>query len=214
MKDLNRRYNLLREMLLALELLHKSNLVHLDIKPDNIFIKSGQFKLGDFGLVSMARSQARNDVEEGDSRYMSLELLNDDHSNLTKSDIFSLGATLYEVCLGRPLPCDGVEWQQLRQGQLMLMQETPIEFQNIIASMMSRDPNDRPAAEILLQKRQLMSESERQLQIEKNRVAQLQGAMQQQQILFNKSHVAASNRLQRSSTWDAASAMRRNSDFL
>ena len=107
MRDMNRRYTLLREMLLALELLHKSNLVHLDIKPDNIFLKSGQFKLGDFGLVNMARSNAR-DVEEGDSRYMSLELLNDDHNNLTKSDIFSLGATLYEVCLGRDLPCEQV----------------------------------------------------------------------------------------------------------
>jgi len=70
MRDLNRRYTLLREILLALELLHKSNLVHLDIKPDNIFVKNGQFKLGDFGLVSNSTSK---DVEEGDSRYLASE---------------------------------------------------------------------------------------------------------------------------------------------
>ena len=40
------------------------------------------------------------DVEEGDSRYMSKELLSGDHADLTKSDIFSLGIAIYEVCLG------------------------------------------------------------------------------------------------------------------
>ena len=74
-------------------------------------------------------------MEEGDSRYMSLELLNDDHNNLTKSDIFSLGATLYEVCLGRDLPCDGPEWQQIRNGQLMMLQDTPNEFAGVIAKV-------------------------------------------------------------------------------
>ena len=104
----------------------------------------------------------------------------------------------------------------------MMMPNTPLEFQQIICDMMNPSQNDRPAAEVLLQKRQLLSESERQLQIEKNRVAQLQGAMQQQQRLYNNHNNnnnhhnphTASNRLQRSSTWDAASAMRRNSDFL
>ena len=41
-----RRYKLLREILLALELIHKNNMCHLDIKPENIFIKTDQYKLG------------------------------------------------------------------------------------------------------------------------------------------------------------------------
>ena len=41
-----RRYKLLREILLALEFIHKNNMCHLDIKPDNIFIKNDRFKLG------------------------------------------------------------------------------------------------------------------------------------------------------------------------
>lgn len=44
--SLERRYKLLRSMLLALEFIHKNNMCHLDIKPDNIFIKNDRFKLG------------------------------------------------------------------------------------------------------------------------------------------------------------------------
>ena len=40
-----RWYKLLREMLLALDLVHKSGMIHLDIKPENIFIKNDQYKL-------------------------------------------------------------------------------------------------------------------------------------------------------------------------
>jgi len=77
-----RKYKLLREMLLALSLIHRENMVHLDIKPENIFIKGDQYKLGDFGLVAKATTEGH--VEEGDSRYMSLELLDGDHLDLTK----------------------------------------------------------------------------------------------------------------------------------
>jgi hypothetical protein len=55
-------------------------------QPENIFIKSDQFKLGDFGLVSKITNHS--DVEEGDSRYMSMELLSGDHDDLTKVGIF------------------------------------------------------------------------------------------------------------------------------
>lgn len=83
--DEKKRYKLLREILLALDLVHKSGMIHLDIKPENIFIKNGPekiFKLGDFGLVS--KIENHGDVEEGDSRYMSLELLSGELDDLTK----------------------------------------------------------------------------------------------------------------------------------
>jgi len=41
-----RRYKLLREMLLALEFIHREGMCHLDIKPENIFVKTNVFKLG------------------------------------------------------------------------------------------------------------------------------------------------------------------------
>jgi len=84
--DEKRRYKLLREMLLALDLVHKSNMIHLDIKPENIFIKNNQYKLGDFGLVGKTEGK-HDDVEEGDSRYMSPELLSGELDDLTKVSI-------------------------------------------------------------------------------------------------------------------------------
>jgi tRNA A-37 threonylcarbamoyl transferase component Bud32 len=78
--------------------IHSHGLVHLDIKPANIFIKGQTFKIGDLGLVTSAN--ACRDVGEGDARYLSKELLAEDYTSLPQSDLFSLGATAYEMCGG------------------------------------------------------------------------------------------------------------------
>ena len=178
--DDRRRYKLLREMLLALELIHSNDMVHLDIKPENIFIRKDQYKLGDFGLVSKitrvlqtdgtVRIQHGEDVEEGDSRYMSRELLSGDYPDLTKSDIFSLGATVYETCLlGKSLPANGQGWHDLRNG---LLGDLPTyELKVLLSEMMHPDPSQRPDAKALLQRRHLLSEEQQQLIIEQNKVA-------------------------------------------
>ena len=60
---------------------------------------------------------------EGDSCYMSAELLQDGPKDLTKCDVFSLGATVYEICRGRPLPPNGPEWHAIRSGH-----PPPVDF--------------------------------------------------------------------------------------
>jgi len=180
--DEKRRYKLLREMLLALDLVHKSGMIHLDIKPENIFIKNDQYKLGDFGLVS--KIENHDDVEEGDSRYMSMELLSGDLDDLTKSDIFSLGATLYEICLGRSLPENGQEWQDIRRGSLPSMPNTAFELQMIIRIMMAPDKNSRPSAAELLTRRQLLSDEQRQLIVERNKAEAANMALDAQMKRF------------------------------
>lgn len=165
-----RRYKLIREILLALEFIHRNNMVHLDIKPENIFIKNDQYKLGDFGLVSKA--SCSEEVEEGDSRYMSMELLSGRPSDLTKSDIFSLGATLYEICLRQPLPMNGQEWQDIRAGKLSPLADTPAEMTSLIHAMMSSVANFRPTANELLKRPELLSDEQKALNAEKFKVAQ------------------------------------------
>ena len=86
--DTQRQYKLLREMLLALKLIHQHGKVHLDIKPENIFVKDSLFKLGDFGL--MIDETTVGDVEEGDCRYMCRDLLSGNHRDLTKVNIHSI----------------------------------------------------------------------------------------------------------------------------
>jgi wee1-like protein kinase len=202
----DRRYKLLREMLLALEFIHRNNMVHLDIKvrmlldlerkssgrfcsqplqcryavansfsfyriyiqPENIFLKNDQYKLGDFGLVT--KLSASHDVEEGDSRYMSMELLSGDRTDLTKSDIFSLGSAMYEICLGRPLPMNGQEWQDLRSGKLSPLPNTDDALANIIQRMMSPVASNRPTPAALLKHPMLLSDEQKALNAEKNKV--------------------------------------------
>jgi len=64
----------LRQVGDGLSYIHSRNLVHLDIKPENIYVSmSGGYKIGDFGLLSNADTQ--RDLEEGDCRYLPKELL-------------------------------------------------------------------------------------------------------------------------------------------
>jgi len=80
--DTQRQYKLLREMLLALKLIHQHGKVHLDIKPENIFVKDDKYKLGDFGLA--VEGTTVGEVEEGDCRYMCRDLISGNHRDLTK----------------------------------------------------------------------------------------------------------------------------------
>jgi len=132
--DMWQKFKVLKEMLSALEMVHERKMAHLDIKPENIFTKNGSYKLGDFGLASGVSAQSD---EEGDSRYLAREMLGKP-SDLTKCDIFSLGITMYEVCLGgRSLPGCGQEWQDIRDGKLLhLAGGTCPSFYRLLREMM------------------------------------------------------------------------------
>ncbi|CAM9389293.1 unnamed protein product [Ectocarpus sp. 12 AP-2014] len=198
-------YAFLRQTLLGLEILHQHKLVHLDIKPGNIFVKNGQYKLGDFGLVTPVHVRSGTDVVEGDSRYMSKELLNDDHSNLTKCDVFSLGITLYEIISGRPLPPNGEEWHRLRSGKAGMPMGLPAELSKTLHEMMDPDPARRPSAAELLRYPCLQSEMERQLNDQKSELSKERtrnsGLLEEVSALIQKQS-QRSGRLSRTITWD------------
>jgi serine/threonine protein kinase len=200
-----RRYKLLREISLALAFIHSHNMVHLDIKPENIFLKNDQFKLGDFGLV--AKISYDKDVEEGDSRYMSMELLSGDHNNLTKSDIFSLGATMYEIGLGRPLPMNGPEWQTMRAGHLLPLPNTSPDMASIIRQMMHPQAASRPTASELLKHKQLLSDEQKALMAEMAKVKQANMELQVQAQMFKKLTPPIRQKMQRANTWNGLSSL-------
>jgi wee1-like protein kinase len=194
-----RRYKLLRELCLALAFIHRNNMVHLDIKPENIFIKNDQYKLGDFGLVIKATCD--QDVEEGDSRYMSMELLSGDRTDLTKSDIFSLGVTMYEICRREPLPMNGQEWQDLRAGQLLAFPEdTEPDLAALIVEMMHPSSQLRPAATDLLSRPKLLSDEQKALNAEKSKVRQLAA----QALGFKQFSPPPRKGLTRANTWNGS----------
>ena len=84
---------------------HRQGLVHRDVKPANILLENGveRVKLTDFGLARAAddASLTQSGVIAGTPAYMSPEQANGEQID-GRSDLFSLGSVLYEMCTGRP----------------------------------------------------------------------------------------------------------------
>ena len=83
--------------LLGLSYLHNRNVMHRDIKPDNLFIsENGVIKLGDFGLaVQLDHSCSRRNTMCGTSWYMGPEVYEEEAC--LKSDVWSLGISVIEM---------------------------------------------------------------------------------------------------------------------
>ncbi|XP_046326181.1 wee1-like protein kinase 1-B [Haliotis cracherodii] len=154
----------------GLKYIHSQNLVHLDIKPGNIFIhrnpkflaspESGMesceedeereeavtYKIGDLGHVTSVSNPV---VEDGDCRYLSRQILKEDFSHLSKADVFSLGLTIFEAAACKELPKNGDVWHSIRDGHLPSLPQYSAEFHSLLQSMVCPDPRDRPSAQSL-----------------------------------------------------------------
>ncbi|XP_011184370.1 membrane-associated tyrosine- and threonine-specific cdc2-inhibitory kinase [Zeugodacus cucurbitae] len=151
-------WNILLDLLLALKNLHDRNLIHLDIKLDNVLIgDDDSCKLADFGLVIDVDRANRHQATEGDSRYMAPEILQGKFSKA--ADIFSLGVAMLELSCYLDLPHNGPLWQQLRSGVLPqdFMKNISPELEGLIRQMMSPDPDSRPTVDQLLSHKKLVS---------------------------------------------------------
>ena len=85
----------------GLSVANEWNLVHCDIKPENILIhEGGILKIADFGVSTILKNGDDAKRSAGTFLYMSPEALDGKISH--KSDIWSLGATIHEVCTLAP----------------------------------------------------------------------------------------------------------------
>ncbi|KAL0925049.1 hypothetical protein M5K25_003356 [Dendrobium thyrsiflorum] len=139
----------LYQMATALNFIHDRGIAHMDVKPENIYVKHGVYKLGDFGCAILTDKSLP--IEEGDSRYMPQEILNDKYEHLDKVDIFSLGAAIYELVKGSPLPESGPLFCNLREGKIPLLPGYSMQFQSVLKAMMDPDPLKRPSAREIME---------------------------------------------------------------
>ena len=130
----------------GLAALHKLDIVHRDVKPANIlFDEEGHAHLGDLGLAQApggdsGRSQLSTPKPQpGTAAYMSPEQQNSGAYLPPASDIYSLGATLFEALTGRIY-----SGQRPGTRAASLRADLPKEVDDLLARMLSESPRERP----------------------------------------------------------------------
>lgn len=94
------------QMSMGIEAAHNNHIIHRDIKPQNIIIsRDGKVKVTDFGIARAVSSNTISSNVMGSVHYTSPEQARGGYSD-EKSDIYSLGITIYEMLTGR-VPFDG-----------------------------------------------------------------------------------------------------------
>ncbi|KDO32013.1 WEE protein kinase [Saprolegnia parasitica CBS 223.65] len=137
-------WHILHDVASGLAVIHAHKIVHLDIKPANLFVTTaGSIKIGDFGVATAVDGASDG---EGDQRYMAPELLANAATRAASADIFSLGMTLLELShLVHPLPQDGPAWHALREETLPTLPYSAAWTQ-LLYQMLRTDPDGRISA--------------------------------------------------------------------
>ena len=115
----------------ALDYAHRKGVVHRDIKPENILLQEGEAMLADFGIALAVKEAGGNRLTEtglslGTPQYMSPEQATGDRTLDARSDVYSLGAVLYEMLTGEP-PMTGATVQAVI-AKLLTEQPTRIRI--------------------------------------------------------------------------------------
>lgn len=151
----------------GIEEAHKNNIIHRDIKPQNIIIsKEGKVKVTDFGIAKAATSNTITSNAMGSVHYISPEQARGGYSD-EKSDIYSLGVTIYEMLCGK-VPFQGestvsVAFAHVHEEapKLNEMDETiPRSLSRIVQKCMQKKPDMRyeNAAALIMDLRRAVSE--------------------------------------------------------
>ena len=135
---------------LGIEAAHSKGIIHRDIKPQNIIIsKDGKVKVADFGIAKAATSNTITSNAMGSVHYISPEQARGGYCD-EKSDIYSLGITMYEMVTGKvPFTGDSTVAVALKHLQEEMVSprkydpSVPISFEKIIYKCTQKKPELR-----------------------------------------------------------------------
>ncbi len=136
---------------MGIEAAHNNQIIHRDIKPQNIIIsREGKAKVTDFGIAKATTADAAVDnTVMGSVHYTSPEQARGEGSDI-KTDIYSLGITIYEMLTGK-VPFDGdttvsIALQHIQEGvpsPKLLVPEIPDSLDAIVLKCTQREPENR-----------------------------------------------------------------------
>ena len=135
---------------MGIEAAHNNHIIHRDIKPQNIIIsKEGKVKVTDFGIAKAATSNTITSNVMGSVHYTSPEQARGGYSD-EKSDIYSLGVTMFEMLTGR-VPFNGETTvaiaikhiQEEMPSPREFVSEIPISVEQIVFKCCQKSPDRR-----------------------------------------------------------------------
>jgi serine/threonine-protein kinase len=137
------------ELLAGLAVVHDRGLVHCDVKPSNVMLGAGPAKLIDFGIATAPHDGTDGDTSIGSLRFMAPEQLRGE-ALTPASDLFSLGALLYQALTGRP-PYAGTTPEEISAAHAdgtvrppsTLAEGVPGRLDEAILQSLRRDPAQR-----------------------------------------------------------------------
>ena len=144
--------SIMSQILSAIELAHKNNIIHRDIKPQNILItEDNQVKITDFGIAIAITdtSITQTNTLLGSVHYLSPEQARGSNATM-KSDIYALGVVLFELITGS-VPYDGESAVSIAlkhfQEEFPSIKEhldyVPQSLENVVLKATDKDPNNR-----------------------------------------------------------------------
>ena len=155
--DENKIINWLIQLLLGLSYIHDKQIVHRDIKTKNIFIQNEHtLRIGDFGIAKIFKQAQTMNKLVGTPLYMAPECFKQAKKFSYKSDIWSLGCCIYEMCNlkhafeGKFFPAVSVKISEGKRAPLNKIYSR--DLKDLVDSMLDLNPRHRPTIANILER--------------------------------------------------------------